>query len=596
MKLESEVEINQILLAEAETLNRSTMDGGVHRYLPNARLTLFILGVVQATASRSRLVAGHNRLGEKLSSRYAFDHIEMEEMQSDSDEEGTRIRIPSNDTYDFIFGELPLGARVKRRREVDEEEDENREIDPEEELRDRFCGRRLEWYAMSKLLERLSGSGVGLFVLTGNLFFSEQGKRFLEFLEARDVYPSAIVELPKVIDSHVPLVLVCFTRERKEKIFCASLDNDVPVQSTVENMVAREDLDSLEFGALIPKGSFRTYAFLRISRELHAMRSQFADYEFKRINDLVKSYTRGSARRPFVKKENAIYLPITSQRKIICDEKLLEIKQQNYMQLDIRPDKATNSYVASFLDSSFGKKCLRASATGFIEQINWSVLKELEIPVPSIVEQGKVSELHDVMDSLLDAIDSLRDDLSSSPMGNPELHSKLSALLEVVGGENQIQRICRLAREGENKTTEFKQTFHLDVQNGGKNKELNTASLKTIVAFLNTDGGALLIGVADSGEIVGIDNEVSKLSKGSRDRFLLDFKNHLKRRIGEDFYPFIDFRIVDVGRNKGVLCIDCSPADHECYLDGEKFFVRTNPASDELFGPRLVDYVKTRFG
>lgn len=50
---------------------------------------------------------------------------------------------------------------------------------------------------------------------------------------------------------------------------------------------------------------------------------------------------------------------------------------------------------------------------------------------------------------------------------------------------------------------------------------MEKAALKTIVAFLNTRGGVLLIGVSDSGEIIGAD----EASFESRDKMLLHFNN-----------------------------------------------------------------------
>lgn len=59
-----------------------------------------------------------------------------------------------------------------------------------------------------------------------------------------------------------------------------------------------------------------------------------------------------------------------------------------------------------------------------------------------------------------------------------------------------------LIKKGEGLTVEFKRT-------------IDTAYkiAKTIVSFANTTGGVLLIGVADNGEIVGIESELRELQK-----------------------------------------------------------------------------------
>ncbi len=67
------------------------------------------------------------------------------------------------------------------------------------------------------------------------------------------------------------------------------------------------------------------------------------------------------------------------------------------------------------------------------------------------------------------------------------------------------RRAADLVRQQESKTLEFKSSLRWDLKNDQKDdKHITHASLKTIAAFLNTDGGDLLIGVADDGTVLGI--------------------------------------------------------------------------------------------
>ena len=63
---------------------------------------------------------------------------------------------------------------------------------------------------------------------------------------------------------------------------------------------------------------------------------------------------------------------------------------------------------------------------------------------------------------------------------------------------------------------------------------------------------------------------------------------------GEQYYPFINQQLVNLG-DVYVLMINCSPSTTACYLDGKDFYVRTNPATDRLEGPKLVEYVRNHF-
>jgi hypothetical protein len=44
-----------------------------------------------------------------------------------------------------------------------------------------------------------------------------------------------------------------------------------------------------------------------------------------------------------------------------------------------------------------------------------------------------------------------------------------------------------------------------------------------------------------------------------------------------------------------ILMVDCRTASGPCFLDGNEFYVRTNPATDKLDGPKLVEYVRNHF-
>lgn len=81
------------------------------------------------------------------------------------------------------------------------------------------------------------------------------------------------------------------------------------------------------------------------------------------------------------------------------------------------------------------------------------------------------------------------------------------------GGKTDLARvpISELIKRGEGHTLEFKETLEYDIEQNRHESSLNKECLKTIAAFLNTDGGTLLIGVKDSGEIGGIEREMEEV-------------------------------------------------------------------------------------
>ena len=84
--------------------------------------------------------------------------------------------------------------------------------------------------------------------------------------------------------------------------------------------------------------------------------------------------------------------------------------------------------------------------------------------------------------------------------------------------------IAELAKMPESQTLEFKSSLRYDLEAGGVNKVLEQVIVKSVAGLTNARGGVLLIGVADDGEIVGIEKDVQMLPK----RQDIDgYENHL---------------------------------------------------------------------
>lgn len=150
-----------------------------------------------------------------------------------------------------------------------------------------------------------------------------------------------------------------------------------------------------------------------------------------------------------------------------------------------------------------------------------------------------------------------------------------------------------LIEKGESKKLEFKETLSWDVRKEEKAKYIETSSLKTIAAFLNTEGGTLLVGVSDDGAIPGLKFEIEKLHHNSPDKFLLHFKNLVHTKIGAKYYTKLDWELQQINETL-VLAVTVQPASEPCFLD-DAFYVRTNPSTDQLTGEKQFKYMTERF-
>lgn len=150
-----------------------------------------------------------------------------------------------------------------------------------------------------------------------------------------------------------------------------------------------------------------------------------------------------------------------------------------------------------------------------------------------------------------------------------------------------------LIRAGEGTALEFKSTLRLNVRAGKHDDEMTYACLKTIAAFLNTHGGTLLIGVADDGRVVGIEQD----GFANDDRFLQHFSNKILSSFGEVAASHIESRIHKLD-DLTVCEVACTESKVPVYLRSkgeEEFYVRTGPRSDRLPHSKFLEYARIRF-
>ncbi len=163
------------------------------------------------------------------------------------------------------------------------------------------------------------------------------------------------------------------------------------------------------------------------------------------------------------------------------------------------------------------------------------------------------------------------------------------------GNKDQLEdeeAIYKTIKQGEGDRLEFKSTVRQNLHTGKPGKEIEIAWLKGVAAFLNSEGGILLIGVNDDGEVVGFDPD----NFASDDRCLLHIQNLIKQHIGLEFSPYIAIKINKLKQGK-IVSISCSPSKVPVFLknnDKEQFFVRSGPSSVELSVSRALKYIEDR--
>jgi uncharacterized membrane protein YeaQ/YmgE (transglycosylase-associated protein family) len=100
---------------------------------------------------------------------------------------------------------------------------------------------------------------------------------------------------------------------------------------------------------------------------------------------------------------------------------------------------------------------------------------------------------------------------------------------------------------GESARVEFKSTARCNLHTGQRDDKIEMVIAKTVAAFGNGTGGDLLIGVDDSGTVLGLDEDLKFMKEPDLDRFELWLRDHLSKTLGtatsagvEVTFPVVD--------------------------------------------------------
>ncbi len=202
--------------------------------------------------------------------------------------------------------------------------------------------------------------------------------------------------------------------------------------------------------------------------------------------------------------------------------------------------------------------------------------------------------------------------IEPDPYHRPASAEDVLNILRTIDTSESLESI--LAR-GEGEQVEFKSSlFHLyqpldsnkpqdrDAEEKAKKADLIKTVLKTIAAFLNSKGGALLIGVSDTGKILGIEADfkylVPKREEDFTDLWLRNLEKHMKSCFCDmGAWAAINIRLEKT--NEGTVAIvSCNSRDTETWLkinNVEEFYIRTTSSSQPLAPRDAAIYIREHF-
>jgi hypothetical protein len=155
-----------------------------------------------------------------------------------------------------------------------------------------------------------------------------------------------------------------------------------------------------------------------------------------------------------------------------------------------------------------------------------------------------------------------------------------------------------IIQQGEGPLLEFKSTFRWDMEQSRTNRLLEGVVLKSLAGFLNSNhGGTLLIGVADDGEIIGLENDYQTLKKQNQDGFEQAIMSAIAANLGTDLCSHVSilFHVID---NMDICRLIVSPSARPVFLNqgnNPKLYIRTGGATRDLNIQEALEFAQIRW-
>lgn len=159
--------------------------------------------------------------------------------------------------------------------------------------------------------------------------------------------------------------------------------------------------------------------------------------------------------------------------------------------------------------------------------------------------------------------------------------------------------VASLIARGESVELEFKSSARWDMRQDKPNKEMEAVIVKTVASFLNAEaGGTLLIGVDDSGSVLGLQHDYKTLGrKQDRDGFENWLTTLLLDAYGKDSSPLIRITFHEVEGQE--LCrVTSKPSPKPVFVRdgrGEHLYIRAGNSTRLLTTKEALDYCKIRW-
>lgn len=162
--------------------------------------------------------------------------------------------------------------------------------------------------------------------------------------------------------------------------------------------------------------------------------------------------------------------------------------------------------------------------------------------------------------------------------------------------EEDLRATKSLLFKSESQFIEFKSSARFDYHIQRANKDLEKSIVKTISAFMNSEGGTLILGIDDDKNILGLENDYQTLAKKDRDGYELFIVGLVGRFLGKELCSNISVSFLDI-EGKDVCLVKISKNNKPVFIEkmDQSLYVRTGNNTQKLNTKEAVEYIQKQF-
>lgn len=257
------------------------------------------------------------------------------------------------------------------------------------------------------------------------------------------------------------------------------------------------------------------------------------------------------------------------------------------------------------------------SQTDDNDEVIFPIISEpqITIAVEEIIEKQKKEPRYNYLESEQRRIDQLvyalhgldDDDIQEIELWWARRYPKLARYADIrpqpdFRKRQELERVVReTITQGENKWVEFKSSLRWDIKQSQPAPHIEHSAMKTVAAFLNSQGGTLLIGVDDNDKVLGLETTDYK-SFNAQGKLTDSWSKHwdsvLRNYLGDAAHNLVTCELVKLEEGAVAIVHVEKPSPKPVWLtnkskgDAEELYIRRMASTVELKGKELEKYLK----